>query len=350
MRIKFLQPLRNQKGVVLIWMAMFMLAMLAFVALSIDGAKMMATRSELQNAADGAALAGASAINFTTGNLIVATGRARAQEVASSNKAFIGNESAVNVADADVIFLPSEANATDCKVITRREGDSQISIYIEQILNVWPGGPPVVANHPIRATATAHLAQPNCVSDVVPIGLGFNAAPLVTGKEYDLISGIAPGNYQYLDLPECSEGTCGNNSGANKLGCQIDHGYGCCVIQGHTYNVQTGVATGPVKSAIDARFARDSIKTEYTALQLNSYQTYRNLGGNDARVIHVPLCTFTLNPGNTNSATVNGFAAFFLKTKFTPGQKIYKGEFIKAVVQGEGDGGTGTVYTVKLIK
>ena len=69
MKLPFRKPLRNQKGVVLIWMATLILAILAFVSLSIDVAKLLATRTQLQNAADAAALAGASALDESTGYL-----------------------------------------------------------------------------------------------------------------------------------------------------------------------------------------------------------------------------------------------------------------------------------------
>ena len=61
---------RNERGVVIIWTALFLIMMLGFVAIGIDVAKVMATQSELQNAADAAALAGASAIDGSTGTLI----------------------------------------------------------------------------------------------------------------------------------------------------------------------------------------------------------------------------------------------------------------------------------------
>ncbi|WP_084288467.1 pilus assembly protein TadG-related protein [Desulfovermiculus halophilus] len=50
----------NQKGAVLIWVAVAMIALLGFAALAVDVGFLMAARNESQNAADAAALAGAS--------------------------------------------------------------------------------------------------------------------------------------------------------------------------------------------------------------------------------------------------------------------------------------------------
>ena len=74
---------RNERGVVIIWTALFLLLMLGFVAIGIDVAKVMATQSELQNAADAAALAGASAINLQTGQLRPDSAVARSQLTAA---------------------------------------------------------------------------------------------------------------------------------------------------------------------------------------------------------------------------------------------------------------------------
>src|SRR6266850_1359843 len=93
-----------QRGVVLIWLAFFMVFMLGFVALGIDAAKMMATRTQLQNAADAAALAGASALDLTTGKLKPDTSLARAQFNAAQNVAFTSGPSPILLLAGDVTF------------------------------------------------------------------------------------------------------------------------------------------------------------------------------------------------------------------------------------------------------
>src|SRR5215831_13598389 len=80
---------RRERGAVIIWLALFLLVLIGFGSLSVDVAKLAATRTQLQNAADAAALAGASAVDPETGNIIQATAIVRAQGTALSNKAFI---------------------------------------------------------------------------------------------------------------------------------------------------------------------------------------------------------------------------------------------------------------------
>ena len=69
----------RERGVVIIYLAFFMLMMLGFVAIGIDVSKLMATRTELQRAADAAALAGASAVDFKTGAIMQDSATVRAQ-------------------------------------------------------------------------------------------------------------------------------------------------------------------------------------------------------------------------------------------------------------------------------
>lgn len=339
----------NERGSILIWVALFMIVMLAFVALGVDGAKLMATRTQLQNAADAGALAGASAINPTTGVIDQARAAPLARATAASNKAFIGGPQPV--LDAVVTF-PSP---TQCKVDVTRSGATAIVTHLAQVVGVRALD--------MDATATAALEKPNCVFGLKPLGVGNSTIPFtyVVGREYALIDGFAPGNYQHLDFsrmnppmnPPCSAGPCGNinGGGSSLLTCMIEHGLGCCLNETRLIGVQTGVATGPVDKAVDAIFDDyGDIRTEYPGTMTNAYPAYLAAGGNDARVAVVPLVEFIPSPctGNNCWGKINGFAAFFLKRRYSG--KTFYGEFIKYEVPGEGNGTNGTTYTVKLIK
>src|SRR5262245_21464944 len=109
---------KNERGVVIIWTAFFMIMMLGFVALGIDVAKIMATRTELQNAADAAALAGASAIDLTTGKLRPDSALIRAQFNAIHNKAMVDNSVPITLLAGDVSVDPT---LNTVAVTTRRD-------------------------------------------------------------------------------------------------------------------------------------------------------------------------------------------------------------------------------------
>src|SRR5262245_27543142 len=125
---------RREKGVVIIWTAFFLLAMLGFVAIGIDVAKLMATRTELQNAADAAALAGASAINFKNGTIVQDTASVRAKLTSARNRAFVNAPVSVTLLGSDISFpAPNQG-----KVTVRRSSasDGSMVTHVAQVLGL----------------------------------------------------------------------------------------------------------------------------------------------------------------------------------------------------------------------
>src|SRR5881396_807438 len=122
----------KQRGVVIVWFALFMLLMLGFIALGIDVAKLMTTKTQLQNAADAAALAGASAVDPTNGHILPDTALVRAQLAASQNKAFINQSEPVALAAADVQFIDNDK----IKVTARREGGNSVVVHFAKVLGI----------------------------------------------------------------------------------------------------------------------------------------------------------------------------------------------------------------------
>src|SRR5438445_13721590 len=109
---------RPQRGAIIIWLAVFLLVLIGITSLGIDMAKLMATHTQLQNAADAAALAGASAIDAATGNVIADSAVVRAQTIGAFNKAFVDGPVAVQIDAADVVLVDNHT----VRVTARREG------------------------------------------------------------------------------------------------------------------------------------------------------------------------------------------------------------------------------------
>ena len=78
----------NERGVLIIWLALFLLTMIGFVSIGVDLAKLSTTQAQLQTAADAAALAAASAIDSNTGKIIHDEAVLRAQTTGGLNKAY----------------------------------------------------------------------------------------------------------------------------------------------------------------------------------------------------------------------------------------------------------------------
>src|SRR6266850_5455228 len=70
--------IRDERGVAMLYAAVFLLSSVWLVSLALDMGKLMATKTELQRAADAAALAGASAVDSNTGKLLEDLARERA--------------------------------------------------------------------------------------------------------------------------------------------------------------------------------------------------------------------------------------------------------------------------------
>jgi len=332
----------NERGVVIIWSAFFMIMMLGFVALGIDVAKIMATRTELQNAADAAALAGASAIDLTTGKVRPDSATIRAIQTAAGNKAFVDKPVPVTLLAGDVTVDPN-ANTVFVKVRRDPTTDGSMITHVAQVLGI--------KSVEVSAVAKAQV-QPTCeqCERMVPLGcVPLNGQPnFQTGcnNSYVLKRGsgnsISPGNYQALDFPDCDEGACQGmgTTGSATFRCLLANGYGCCIHIGQTLQTETGNMTGPTNQGLLARWNADTDR--------RSGVCYANYIGNGQRIVNVPVITPIGN--GRSQVTVTGIAAFLL-TKLPGGSGDVTGEFIHMVVPGSGNTGcNSTVYTIQLVE
>ena len=327
-------------GVVLIWVAFFMVFILGFIALGIDTAKMMATRTQLQNAADAAALSGASALDLTTGKLRPDTALVRAQFNASHNLAFTSGPTPIQLLAGDVSF-PAQNTIT---VIVRRNpaaGGAMIT-HVAQVLGI--------TSLDLSATATAIAESSGTVCEgLVPMApIEDPLVPFQTGcaHTYNLKVGsgsIGSGNFQLLDFPKCDEGPCGSiGGGAAAVRCLVANGYGCCIGIGDMVMTQPGNKVGPFSQGIADRWSRDTDQRVGIC-----YEDYK---GNGQRIVLVPKVE-SFDVSGKKPVKITGFAAFFLQQKPTGGgSQTLTGQFLYAVAPGSGGGGKGTLFSIRLIK
>lgn len=103
---------RNRRGAAIIMVCLALVVLFAFAVLAIDGAILMAARTQLQAAADAAALAGASGL--LTGSQDEAV--SRAIDLAGNNRAVEVTQTPVVITADDVTFPQSDV----CRVQTHR--------------------------------------------------------------------------------------------------------------------------------------------------------------------------------------------------------------------------------------
>jgi putative Flp pilus-assembly TadE/G-like protein len=328
----------------IIWLTLFLLVLIGFGSLSVAVAKLAATRTQLQNAADAAALAGASALDPETGAIVQPTAVGRAQNTSVSHKAFVANPEPVTLAAGDVTFPDTKR----VRVKVRREGAQGVVTTLAQVLGIM--------KLEVTATATAKVdTTSTALCGLLPLGVSPQAGQTFkVGCQftYTLKSASGTGGggrYGAVNFPQCLDrGDCAGMSptGANTFRCLMKYGYCCPVSIGDVLKTESGNMAGPTKQAIDYRFDTDACSDEGIC-----YTDYLSRGGTGQRVVVIPITTPV--PGN-QTVTVLGFSAFFLKTRVGTGQGgTLQGEFLYKVIPGTGKGTGGgagvTAFSIRLV-
>ncbi|MEJ2719523.1 MAG: pilus assembly protein TadG-related protein [bacterium] len=120
--------LLNQRGSIVIMVVVTIAALLAFAVIAIDGAILMTSKTQLQAAADAAALAGASGLLWGSEDLATE----RAMDFSSFNVAVQDNQTPVVIGPGDVTFPEPDV----CRVVTHRTavtGDAFRTYFVRAI-------------------------------------------------------------------------------------------------------------------------------------------------------------------------------------------------------------------------
>ena len=324
------QQAKRERGIAVLFVALFLLVALWFVSMAIDVGKVMAARTELQAAADAAALAGASAIDPVTGVIDQTLAKVRAAAAAASNKAYQSVETAVVIdPEVDVVFPQPDR----VKVTVKRTEDTgnPVVLHFAQTF-----GLPTIG---VQADATAEAQELNSICeglapfapDNPPGNIGFftdcdSAYTLKVGA-----GGSTAGNFQLLDYADCNEDDF-SGSGGSAVRYYTKYGYQCCVSLGATFVwTEPGNKVGPLNQGLQYRWDQDTDQTSHC------YQDYQ---GNGKRIFVTPIVeTFADATGKEMVRVVN-FAAFFMTNspQSSTGHDIVKGQFIQYVAPGDASG------------
>ena len=323
------QKHKHERGIAVLFVALFLLVALWFVSMAIDVGKVMAARTELQAAADAAALAGASAIDPVTGEINQPLAKVRAAAAAASNKAYQAVETPIVIdPEVDVEFPTPDR----VKVTVKRTEDTgnPVVLHFAQTFGLPDIG--------VQADATAEAQELNSICE----GLAPFAPTNPPGdvgyfddcdSTYALKVGAgnsSQGNFQLLDYPDCNEDDFDGSGGA-AIRYYTENGYQCCIGIGTEFVLtEPGNKVGPLQQGIQARWNADTDQTSHC------YQDYT---GNGNRVFITPIIeTFDVN-GKKVVRIVN-FAAFFLQYRPNGSmvQQGVRGQFIQYVAPGSASG------------
>lgn len=161
--------IRNDKGNVLIMMALGFAVLAGFGILTIDIGRMLVTKSQLQNAADAGALAGASM--YCNGQPDEASVRAEAAFIGGSNEALQNEAVPVDIDPATDVVITSSTTGHDVTVNTHSDTHQHLLGLFSAFRNTDPTLPNVpspVSAAAVNATATARCGATCSVTCVKP--------------------------------------------------------------------------------------------------------------------------------------------------------------------------------------
>jgi Flp pilus assembly protein TadG len=319
---------RGERGAALVILTIGMTCMLLAVGLGVDISHSYMVRTELQHAADAAALAGASALNSSAAGVRAAVSRA----IVSMNKCEFNNQP-VTVPSANVSFgynlddanfmtqASAEANAGNIRFVRITTAPAPVSIYLASLV--------VGGTMNITATSTAGQTVPlNVFCGYLPVSVIDYNQPIVAGSVYTFRSapgGVAGGDYQILEAA---------SNGGQSSECGIATGVNGCARANQAYplDTATGEKAGPVRKGINSRF------DDYQGSQLNptdhppdtnvknniTYAQYRDGLSTQApthpgvagrRIVIIPIVKLGDYDATNHTVTFNRFGVFFLRSK-----------------------------------
>ena len=343
---------KRERGSILATSAIGMLSVLLAAGLAVDISRFYLAKTELQNAADAAALAAVSALNTAPLGITMATDRAVA---AMNNYDF--NHTGVTFPRANVLFarnldgpylneIAAQAQAADIRFVKVTTPASPVGVsFAASVLG---------NSKDLSATATAgYSVSLNIICNFLPVSVIDYGTPIVPGQTYTFRASsgtsVAPGNYQILAVA---------GEGGKDVRIGLGAGVDKCASPGAVYAVDTkpGVTAGAVRQGINTRF------DEYVTSQVDPalmppdsnihegadylYDDYKNgvnaeppthQGKFGRRVVIIPIVKEEEYDGGRNTVKFNRFGVFFLRTKVGGGSGgELVAEYIDDKVLGQG--------------
>jgi len=377
------RTLRSEEGASLILLAIMATAVFAFAALTVDIGIMLLARTQLQNAADSAALAGASVLAQTAGDQIEA--KEVALRFASEHRAFgrgsggIANRMTAVAMDAGDVTFPQP---TSIHVIAERSSarGNAMRSYFMKVLD--PKRDPAIEMSASATASALDACGTGCVKPWCPPDRWVDANknnkydPNPTsnkGEYYDSYatgynspgdvgvqvvlkyrsgsSTMVPSYFYAVDLPPVSKGT--PTTGANAY---RDWIAGCpdpsfLVEPNDLLQIEPGNMAGPTRQGVQALIALDP-KAKW---DVSSKRVIGSAYSRSPRIVPVPLFDPSIgvltHTGGRKKVKVVKVAMFFIESVNSSGNVT--GRFVRISAADSAtpcarQGGQGFLYQVKL--
>ena len=327
---------RGERGSILSLSAVGMLVFLLAVGLCVDVSHFYVVNAELQNAADAAALAGASALNAQPSGIGTAVTRATEELVNNydfnNKEAEIGPENVTFAVNLDGPYM----SAADAQAGGTAEQIRFIRVVVPpKAVGVFFAQLALETNSiDLSREATAGMSMPpNVFCDWIPLTvIEDEADPLIKNQTYTLRAApqnsVSSGNYQILAV---------NGRGGEDVREDIAKGINECAGPGSVYTKDTkpGVSAGAVRQGINTRFddynagmdpatypPDQNVKENITYDQYDDaeyQQPPSHTGVPNRRMVLVPIVKKSEFENGRDTVTFDRFALFFLRTKVDGG-------------------------------
>ena len=207
-----------------------MLTVIGFAGAAIDVGSWLQSKRSLQNAADAAALAGASQIP-----------RDWASATAAATAEFAKNR---KTGDTASYANTSNAAANDSITVTATR---QAPTYFTRIFGFMGVTITATARATVSSFTTVHSNQ-----DIMPWGVMKDT--YIPGQPYDIYTDNSSSNNGALSLPYVNNANCPVPNGANPYRDEIDGSLNACPVSiGEQLDVKPGQNAGPTRQGIDTR-------------------------------------------------------------------------------------------------
>lgn len=256
-------PADRQRGAVAIMTAFSLVLLIAMIGLVVDLGYLYTRKTELQNAADAAALAGARELNGTTAGVTAAVLRAIA--LANANASDL-DATPVDISNAEIEFGPGPDGPWETVAISQADPEDKFFIKVDTS-GIAQGTRPTwfmgVVSSALANTNTFGLAVAGrTVCEGLPIftcvrpGGGYPDYGFVKGASYRLATPSAAGggsdNIGWMDpVPPTAPKLI---TGANEFGEVVCRGQSYCINSNQEYRNLTQLAFNPTYDALNTRF------------------------------------------------------------------------------------------------
>jgi Flp pilus assembly protein TadG len=349
--------LRSEKGAILFIVAAGMVVFIGLAGLAIDLGMLYNVRTDLQNATDAAALAGAWKLDGTDAGINAAVTSA---QTAANNYKF--NNNPISLATNDVTFSATRDSGYQTAAAVIGAGISSTIRFVRAdklttmdlaMIKVIPG---VGSTQNVSAFAVAGQSpQLTTICDaVIPLApipqSGGGTMELYTPGYYytfrmapqNDVADVGSGNYLILDICQAllDQGLPCNHGGATVRDLLSGAVEGCITLN-TPICTKPGVAAGPVRQGLNDRFSQDGNRTEYTddaAVDVYHTQYVLDPAHNNARRFVVPFVSTTPIPpgpwtpfdnGKNCPVYVFSYGCFFLREQVPGGNGgDIQGEFV----------------------